>query len=63
MPAALLLLAHKLQDKLLDKLLEVLLGTVTTLTNSLDARYETLSSRVQTMWNMAAKSQDVTTPT
>ena len=37
--AALLLLTDKLQNQLLDKLLVTLLGTVTKLTNSLDARY------------------------
>ena len=47
--ALLLLLTDKLQNQLLDKLFETLLGTVTKLTNSLDARYETLSSRVQTV--------------
>ena len=46
-----LLLTDKLQNQMLDKLLESLLGTVTKLTNSLDARYETLSSRVQTVWD------------
>ena len=67
--AALLLVADKLQkqqqqqdmllDKLLDKLLKTLLATVTKLmTNSTDARYETLSSRVQTMW-MTRKSRSV----
>ena len=52
MQAALLQLADKLQNKLHDKLLETLLGTVTKLTNSFDARYETLNSRVQTVWDI-----------
>ena len=57
MQTALLLLADKLLDKLMDRLSDTLLATVTKLTNSLDARYETLSSRVQTMWMTRANRE------
>ena len=40
-----------LRDKLQDTLLETLLDTVTKLPTLFDARYDTLSSRVQKVWN------------